>query len=232
MVLYEQGDTLSQRGIMQALIFDLDDTLYDLSRHRAQHLRRAWAEWLDTIEPKNADAVIAQAVRERIFFVDMDAFLLRAGVADASRRAALVGISRASWFADLRLDAGVAEMLDALSGSHRLGLITNGPSWTQRAKIVQLGLDRWFPHILVSGEYGCDKPEARIFLHMLEALGTTVDTTVMVGDNPDADVRGAHGIGMRAVWIHHAHLQYPADLAPAWAVIPHVTALPGVLHTP
>ena len=216
---------------MQALIFDLDDTLYDLSRHRAQHLRRAWSRWLDEGEPAQADAVIASAVRERIFFTDMDAFLHRAGVADAARRAALVDASRATWFADLHLDAGVAEVLDTLAATYRLGLITNGPSWTQRAKIAQLQLARWFPHIIVSGEFGCDKPDARIFAHMLDALSVDADAALMIGDNPDADIRGAHGVGMRAVWIQHPHLVNPADLAPAWAVIPHVTALMGIVHT-
>lgn len=231
MVLYEQGDTLSQRGIMQALIFDLDDTLYDLSRHRAQHLRRAWAEWLDTIDPVLADGVIAQAVRERIFFADMDAFLLRHGVTQHGQRERLVAASRATWFGDLHLDVGVAEVLDALAGKYQMGLITNGPSWTQRAKIMQLTLSRWFPQMIVSGEFGCDKPDARIFRHMLDALGVAPEEALMIGDNPDADVRGAHGVGMRAVWIQHTHLHYPADLAPAWAVVTHVTALPGVLQT-
>ncbi len=232
MVLYEHGGTLSQRGFMQAIIFDLDDTLYDLSRHRAQHLRRAWASWLTGIAVLEADAVITRAVRERIFFADMEQFLVRAGVADATQRSRLVEESRATWFTDLHLDEGVAELLSTLAGSYTLGLITNGPSWTQRAKIEQLHLSQWFPHMLVSGEYGCDKPDGRIFAAMLERLTVDVSAAVMVGDNPDADIRGAHGVGMRAIWIRHSHMVYPDDLAPAWGVVDHVTAIPGVLQLP
>lgn len=217
---------------MQALIFDLDDTLYDLSRHRAHHLRRAWAEWLDHQEPVIAEAVVARAVRERIFFADMEGFLLRAGVEDAALRAELIAESRATWFTDLQFDDGVAALLSRLAGTYKLGLITNGPSWTQRAKIDQLQLAQWFPHIIVSGEYGCDKPDGRIFAAMLDRLGVAASAAVMVGDNPDADIRGAHGVGMRSIWIRHPHMTYPVDLAPAWRVVDHVTELPGALYVP
>ena len=210
---------------MQAYIFDLDDTLYDLSRHRARHLRRAWASWLDELPDHAVTAVLERAVQQRIFFRDMQTFLMDAGVDDAALREELVAVSQRTWFTDLELDAGVAGMLSALAQTARLGLITNGPSWTQRAKIEQFQLARWFPTMIVSGEFGYDKPDPRIFSAMLDALAVRAEDAVMVGDNPDADIRGAHAVGMRAVWVQHPHMQYPDDLDPPWRTIPHVRTL-------
>ena len=210
---------------MQAYIFDLDDTLYDLSRHRERHLRRAWASWLDELPAHAVAAVLERAVHQRIFFRDMQTFLAEAGVDDAARREQLVAVSQQTWFTELELDAGVADTLSTLAETARLGLITNGPSWTQRAKIEQFRLARWFPKMIVSGEFGYDKPDPRIYQAMLDALGVGAEDAIMVGDNPEADIRGAHAAGMRAVWVQHPHVTYPDDLAPPWRTIPHVRAL-------
>ena len=216
---------------MQAYIFDLDDTLNDLSRHRARHLRRAWASWLDELPHDAVTAVLERAVQQRIFFRDMQTFLGEAGVQDASLRDELVAVSHRTWFTDLELDAGVSDTLSTLAQTARLGLITNGPSWTQRAKIEHFQLARWFPAMIVSGEFGYDKPDPRIFAAMLDALDVRAEDAIMVGDNPDADIRGAHAAGMRAVWVQHAHMPYPADLDPPWRTIRHVRTLLDVVSS-
>ena len=128
---------------MQALVFDLDDTLYTLNRHRDYHLRRAWAPWLSTLPYSQREAIIADAVRERIFFRDMSDFLYARGVS-ATLNDDLCQRSRDTWFVDLQFDDGVEQLLDTLKSRYRLALITNGPSWTQRAKITQLQFNSHF----------------------------------------------------------------------------------------
>jgi HAD superfamily hydrolase (TIGR01549 family) len=215
---------------MRALIFDMDDTLYDLSRHRRMHLARAWQSWLTMLTPERAAAVVEAAVSERIFFPDMAGFLFRHGVHEIDAREKLIDASRETWFDDLTLDDGVAQLLDALAGHYRLGLITNGPTAIQQRKIDRFGLTTWFSQLTISQNFGVEKPHSRIFLHMVDALGAEVADTVMVGDNPLADIAGATGVGMRAVWIRHPHVIYPAELPTPWRTIDHVTALPGVLE--
>lgn len=234
MVLYDNMMVLPHAGVahahgqndtMHALLFDLDDTLYDLSQHRRRHLQRAWQAWLNPLPIHTQHTIIEAAVSERIFFRDMPDFLTRHGVTDVAENAHLCATSRDTWFADLQLDAGVADCLDALKSRYRLGLITNGPSWTQRAKILQLQLARWFEVMIVSEEFGVHKPDAAIFHHALAQLAVTAADTVMIGDNPDADIRGAHAVGMRAVWVQHPHQSYPVDLAPPWRCVTHVRDL-------
>lgn len=209
---------------MQALVFDLDDTLYSLDRHRGYHLRRAWAQWLSSLAVDHADEIIADAVRERIFFRDMPDFLDARGVSLAINEQ-LCQRSRSTWFTDLMFDDGVEALLHRLNTRYRLALITNGPSWTQRAKIEQLQLHRWFEYMVVSGEFGVDKPDPQIFAHVLDTLQIPASQAVMIGDNPDADMRGAHAVGMSTIWIAHQHHVYPADIAPAWQRVTHVTEI-------
>ena len=81
----------------------------------------------------------------------------------------------------------------------------------------------------ISAAYGAEKPAASIFLDMLDKLSVSASDAVMVGDNPLADIAGAQGVGMRAVWIRHPHVVYPPEIAPAWQTIAHVTELDTVL---
>jgi putative hydrolase of the HAD superfamily len=211
--------------MLTTLLFDLDDTLYTLDRHRQQHLQRAWAGWLTTLDAAHQQAVLARAVAERIFFRDMDDFLQRQGVADATLRAELCQSSQSTWFADLEFDAGVVPLLDRCAAQYRLGLITNGPTWTQRAKIAQLQLQRWFDVMLVSEEVGVEKPHPQIFHVALQRLNVEVNECVMIGDNPSADMRGADAVGMRGIWINTGVFAYAPDITPPWLTVPHVTAL-------
>lgn len=215
---------------MQALVFDLDDTLYTLDRHREYHLTRAWEPWLSTLDSATQQQIIRDAVKERIFFRDMADFLRVRGV-NAAMNEQLCQRSQDTWFTDLQFDDGVEALLDALQPKYRLALITNGPSWSQRAKIQQLRLERWFEYMVVSGEFGVDKPHPAIFGHVLDYLSVAAIDAVMIGDNPEADIRGAHAAGMRAIWItHHQQANYPSDLAPAWQAVPHVTAIARLLE--
>ncbi len=59
------------------------------------------------------------------------------------------------------------------------------------------------PHctaVTISESVGVRKPRPEIFRHALEALGVEPEETVHVGDNLDADIRGASLLGMRPIW--------------------------------
>lgn len=50
----------------------------------------------------------------------------------------------------------------------RPGLVTNGGGEMQRGKLERFGLEPYFNHILIEGEFGTGKPDERVFHHMLE----------------------------------------------------------------
>ncbi|HEY5725142.1 MAG TPA: HAD family hydrolase [Methylomirabilota bacterium] len=82
-----------------------------------------------------------------------------------------------------------------------LGIVSNTgrtPGVILRRVLERHGLLGYFGAISYSDEVGFRKPEARIFHVTLERARTAPDDALHIGDNPDADVAGAHGVGMRA----------------------------------
>lgn len=81
-------------------------------------------------------------------------------------------------------------------------LLTNGSSEGQWKKIQQLELEKYFPHenIFVSGEFPWAKPDSQIFTHISDRLGISPEMMVYFGDNPIADAQGAYDAGYQGAW--------------------------------
>ncbi|MGC4093318.1 MAG: HAD family hydrolase [Polyangiaceae bacterium] len=98
-----------------------------------------------------------------------------------------------------KLGPGVRELLVRLGAEYRLGLVTNGTSATQRAKLSSLGIERLFDPIVISGEVGVRKPDARIFELAMAGWGLPRESILFVGDDPVSDIQGAMNAGMRTL---------------------------------
>jgi putative hydrolase of the HAD superfamily len=95
---------------------------------------------------------------------------------------------------------GLRPTLAALrAAGYRVGIVTNGRGLFQRATLAALGVDDLLDAVVVSEECGLRKPQAEIFDLALERCGGRRDGSWFVGDDPEADVRGAEGAGLRAV---------------------------------
>lgn len=97
----------------------------------------------------------------------------------------------------------VPPMLEVLRRAGiKLGIVTNAsqPMAMRDAELKAHGLINYFPDCRLSAaDAGYLKPDRRIFTRALERLGTTPEETIFIGDNPEADIAGANGMGMRAV---------------------------------
>jgi putative hydrolase of the HAD superfamily len=122
----------------------------------------------------------------------------------------------------LRVDAicplpGALESLELLRARGvQLGLITNGGSRGQRAKIERFGLERHFSYIGVEGEVGFGKPDVRAYERALGQLAADPAYTWMVGDNLEWDVAAAQSAGITAIWVdkHGTGLPAGTDVVP------------------
>ena len=100
-----------------------------------------------------------------------------------------------------RVIDGAHELLRGLrAAGFRLGIITNGNRVLQNGKLDHSGVRPLVEHIIVSGAFGCDKPDARIFHAALRHFSAAPQEAVYIGDNLINDIQGAHGAGMPAVW--------------------------------
>ena len=82
----------------------------------------------------------------------------------------------------------------------KLGVVTNGGQDRQRKKLDAMGLSDTMDVILISGAEGIRKPDRRIFHRALSRLGVEPREALFVGDHPEADIEGALGAGLDAVW--------------------------------
>lgn len=89
----------------------------------------------------------------------------------------------------------VLETLDALQPQYRLAVISNFDG-RLRMIVEQLGVSKYFDHLVISSEVGADKPEPFIFERALELVGVAPDEAMHVGDDPAGDWEGAAAIGM------------------------------------
>jgi putative hydrolase of the HAD superfamily len=121
----------------------------------------------------------------------------------------------------IRLVPGARETLEELAPRHRLGLLTDGSSARQHAKLTALGLTGFFAAVVVSDELGPDvrKPDPRPYLRIAELLGVAPRACVYVADNPEKDFIGARAAGFRSIRLRladgmHARVE-PATAAHA-----------------
>ncbi len=85
-------------------------------------------------------------------------------------------------------------------GDVRVGIVSDWGS-NLRGIVHELGLDRLLDFVLPSGAVGVAKPNPAFYRLALEAAGVEPSQALMVGDSYRADVRGAWGAGMDAVWL-------------------------------
>ena len=109
----------------------------------------------------------------------------------------------------------------------KMGLVTNGAVDSQQPKIDGLGIARYFDTILISEAEGVAKPDAEIFHRATDNLGVSPEQAVMIGDNPEADIRGAKSFGMKAIWKRDEYWEAPEIVD---AVIDDLDELPSTIR--
>lgn len=82
-----------------------------------------------------------------------------------------------------------------------VGVLTNAARETQTAKMERTGLAGLAPLLVTVDDLGVGKPDPRIFHEACRLLGTERSRTVYVGDELDVDARGALAAGLHGVWI-------------------------------
>jgi HAD superfamily hydrolase (TIGR01549 family) len=97
--------------------------------------------------------------------------------------------------------------LDALRGQARLALLTNNPYGAD--VLDRHGLHTDVFDAVVVADPSVRKPDPRAFTPLVETLGLAPSEIAYVGDSVSADVEGALGAGLRAVWLNRWHDPWP-----------------------
>jgi putative hydrolase of the HAD superfamily len=193
--------------MVKAVFFDLDGTLYD---------RDALVHSLVSDQHATFEAELPGISREQFIarVLDMDdhgysdkAPGYRQIVAEWQLKPALADrLCTHFWSAYdgyCQLPADTATTLRTLRAhGKRLGVITNGATARQSAKLAALGLLDAFDVVLISEAEGIRKPSAEIFRRALQRCGVEAYEAAFVGDHPETDVEGARNAGLLPIWKH------------------------------
>lgn len=98
-----------------------------------------------------------------------------------------------------KLIPGARELLEYLVNKYDVNVLSNGFQEVQRRKLHSSNIEGLIHHLVLSDDCGITKPLRGIFDYALERTGATADTTVMIGDNYDADIEGAKNAGWHTI---------------------------------
>jgi len=111
----------------------------------------------------------------------------------------LFAVTQTNWI----LEGDTLQTLKKLeTDGYRMGLISNaGDDQDVQQLARRFGIAQYFDFILTSAACSYRKPHRRIFELALSNWYFLPSEAVMVGDNLDADIRGAQSVGLYAIWI-------------------------------
>jgi len=104
------------------------------------------------------------------------------------------------------------ETLQYLAARYPLHLISNGFKESTELKVELTGLARYFQTIVISEVVGVNKPDKAIFEFALGSAGAKKEESLMIGDSIEADIRGAIGYGMDAIYFNPEGKDVPSDV--------------------
>ncbi len=193
------------RADIQAVVFDLDETLLDRRRSFERFARDQWERLAHFLQAVSQEQYVQTLIerdrdgygpRKELFTGTIGQFKLSSGLAET-----LLNDYRTGFPSACLLFPDAAQTLSCLRASGlKLGLITNGSVRMQTSKLECLALSPMFDTILISDAEGISKPDRQIFRRALERLHVNPAQAVFVGDHPEVDVAGARSAGMQAIW--------------------------------
>ena len=84
----------------------------------------------------------------------------------------------------------------------RIFLLSNAQSCFTMPELRRLGIAEAFDGIFLSSDFGARKPAPAFFRAALARAGASPESSLMVGNDPEADIRGADAVGMVSRYIH------------------------------
>lgn len=110
---------------------------------------------------------------------------------------------------------GATELINALKGRAKLGIITNGFTQLQQIRLERTGFAGVFSPLVISEQVGLAKPDVGIFNHAFSLMGHPPKQHIlMVGDNPHADIQGGINAGIDTCWLNRHGAARPQGITP------------------
>lgn len=176
------------------VVFDLDDTLYK----EVEYLKSAFREIAQVLEKETGQPGLFERMMS-LYRDDKEVFgtIIEEYQVEAKTKSDLIEIYR-NHEPDIYLEDHIADKLKEIKRKGMTtGLITDGRSHTQRNKLKSLGLQNYFDEVLISEEFGSEKPDSGTFEYIQDKLEG--EGYVYIGDNIKKDFIAPNNLGWDTV---------------------------------
>ncbi|MHC2833940.1 putative hydrolase of the HAD superfamily [Bacillus sp. F9_6S_D1_P_5] len=112
------------------------------------------------------------------------------------------------------IDPNTIHFLNHIKSHFKIGIITNGSTHRQTAKIINTNLNNYFDTIIISEEVGLSKPDKRIFELALNKLNVQSENTLFVGDDLEKDIAGSQNANIKGIWFNPHRITNKTEIKP------------------
>lgn len=107
---------------------------------------------------------------------------------------------------------GTHEILEYLKSKYKLHIITNGFNVIQDNKMKNSNIFHYFDTITNSENAGFKKPNPQIFHYALDVAKSSKESSIMIGDNFEADIQGALNVGIDAIMFNEHNIEIAENI--------------------
>lgn len=119
------------------------------------------------------------------------------------------------------LKNGVKEVLQELSESYEIGLISNigiSPGWIVKKVFKTYDIEKYFKLTLFSDETGFYKPKPIMFETALKKFKCKPQNAIHIGDRLETDIKGAKACNMLTIWLNDSNFPKMEEIQPDYEV--------------
>lgn len=214
----------------KALLFDLDDTLFDFHRSEREALEKTLLSF--GITPN--DEIIeyysrvndsqwkllekGELTREQVLTGRFDIFYEGIGKSGIDSNETWVryenNLSKSWYYID-----GAEELLSELCLDYELYIVSNGTATVQDGRIAASGIGKYFKDIFISQRIGYNKPDKRFFDLCFEKMnGLKHENALLIGDSLSSDIQGGINSGIATLWYNPHNKKATEEIRPSYEV--------------
>ena len=126
---------------------------------------------------------------------------------------------------------GAVELLEELSQSYKLYLVTNGNESVQVPRLKSADIGHFFDGIFISQRIGYDKPRIEFFDACFAQMPHyEKDEMIIIGDSLTSDIKGGINAGIHTCWFNPRDKQGREDIVPEH-IVKALEEIPSLLKT-
>jgi HAD superfamily hydrolase (TIGR01549 family) len=104
-------------------------------------------------------------------------------------------------------------VVEQLSQTHKLYIVTNAVASVQRSRLANSAIAPYITAAFISEEAGAAKPSRAYFDYVMARIdGITAENCLVIGDSLSSDIQGANNAGLPACWYNLKGEPRPDDL--------------------